>query len=368
MSQCCVAVNRRNGIETVAIDNNGERVLPSFVAYDEIHEKCGQVVVDRLRFHSESTVFDSKRIIGRNFEEIEIDTMWPFYLNSDKNKPFIKIRNYKKELVSKSAEQVAASLLKYIRKKTEEFQGKRLHRAVITVPASFTNTQKNSTRSAASLAGWDSVYLLSEPVAASFTYFVNQEAPNNTILLLFDLGGGTLDVCLSKIKDNKIITISNSGNSQVGGRNFDNILIKYFIEKLKNDFDITVADGKKYKLILECQKIKHSLSVQMQEALDVEDFDIAKEGFIKIDRQIFETLSQDLLTNIKDAIKNTLYYSGHKAHKINKVLLVGGSCRMPMIKKLLQDMFPNSEHCCDEHPEEVVAIGAAYFAYNYFFA
>uniref|UniRef100_A0A914QWP9 Heat shock protein 70 n=1 Tax=Panagrolaimus davidi TaxID=227884 RepID=A0A914QWP9_9BILA len=221
-SRCCAAVSRKNGIETVPLDNKGERLLPSFVAYDEEHIKCGQVVIDRLRNYSKSTIFDSKRIIGKNINEIEIDQFWPFKISNLSEKILMGVTSVKEEIFV-SAEEVATALLKFIKEKSEAFQGKPLTKAVITVPANFADTQKNSTLNAAKLAGFENVMILSEPVAASFAYFVDREIPNNSNILLFDLGGGTLDVCIFRIVDYQIKIICNGGDTKLGGRDFDTL-------------------------------------------------------------------------------------------------------------------------------------------------
>uniref|UniRef100_A0A914PC99 Heat shock protein 70 n=1 Tax=Panagrolaimus davidi TaxID=227884 RepID=A0A914PC99_9BILA len=192
-SRCCTAVNRKNGISTVPLDNSGERLLPSYVAYDEERVKCGKLVIERMRHFSKSTVFDSKRIIGRNINEIEIDLFWPFNLCRENNKQLIETdgSNGKRKI---TAEEVASHLLKHVKQKTEEFQGKKLTKVVITVPAAFNEAQKSATMEAAQLAGWDEIELLPEPVAAAFAYFNDRSIPDNSNVLLFDLGGGTLDV------------------------------------------------------------------------------------------------------------------------------------------------------------------------------
>uniref|UniRef100_A0A914P166 Heat shock protein 70 n=1 Tax=Panagrolaimus davidi TaxID=227884 RepID=A0A914P166_9BILA len=235
-SRCCVAVNRKNGIATVALENTGERLLPSYVAYDEENTKCGQIVIDRLRYFSEATIFDSKRIIGKCI--VNIDKMWPFKIVNINNQPTIILKTERGE-IRQSATEVAAVLLKYMKAKAEEFQGKKLSKVVITVPAAFTEAQEAATKEAATLAGWKTVTLLPEPIAASFAYFIDRPIPNNSILLLFDLGGGTLDVCVFKIINNQIQIISKNGDSKLGGRDFDNILMDYFSNKLNLDYDIS---------------------------------------------------------------------------------------------------------------------------------
>uniref|UniRef100_A0AC34FQQ7 Heat shock protein 70 n=1 Tax=Panagrolaimus sp. ES5 TaxID=591445 RepID=A0AC34FQQ7_9BILA len=365
-SRCCAAVNRRNGIETVALDYKGERLLPSFIAFDEAHIKCGQIVIDRLRHYSKSTIFDSKRIIGREFSDIEIDESWPFtvILDNDNKNVMLEVKTFdgRNQI---SPESASASLLKYIKQKVEEFQGQKSKHAVITVPAAFTEAQKMATLKAAKLAGFEKIALLPEPVAASFAYFINRPIPNNSKILLFDLGGGTLDVCIFKIQNNQIFIISNTGDSKLGGRDFDKILINYFLNIFNSKFCILLADGKKYKLMQECQKIKENLSNSANSCLDVEEFDASKEGeLISISQKELQKMTTSLMNRIQNTIFSALQSSAYTPDQIDKVLQVGGGSRMPMIKNLLQNLFPKAEHCCEENPDEVVAIGAAYYAYT----
>uniref|UniRef100_A0A914PRJ2 G domain-containing protein n=1 Tax=Panagrolaimus davidi TaxID=227884 RepID=A0A914PRJ2_9BILA len=384
-SRCCVAVNRKSGIETIGLDNTGGRLMPSYVSYDEEHPKCGQTVVDRLRNYSEATVFDSKRIIGKTIANI--DKIWPFKVVNLNNQPTIVLKTQRGE-IQQTATEVAAVLLKYMKEKAESFQGKKLSKAVITVPAAFTEAQEAATKKAAIIAGWETVTLLPEPIAASFAYFIDRPIPNNSILLLFDLGGGTLDVCVFKIISDQIQIISKNGDSKLGGRDFDNLLMDFFSNKLNMDYDVSKLGNnvlpnlnkdnsetmvnlkdirdKKFKLLMESQKIKHNLSVHNEDHLDIGDIDPAKTGFIKISQQNFYDLSEDLLNKIQNTILSALYKSGYKANEINQVLHVGGGCRMAMIKKLLHEIFSSAKHWCEEHPDEVVAIGAAYYAYEIF--
>uniref|UniRef100_A0AC34G4T2 Heat shock protein 70 n=1 Tax=Panagrolaimus sp. ES5 TaxID=591445 RepID=A0AC34G4T2_9BILA len=227
-SRCCVAVNRINGIETVGIENVGGRLLPSYVSYDEKKIKCGQIVVDRLRRFSKCSVCDIKRFIGKDLAFITVDRIWPFkLLNNSENKMVIRLDTSDGEMTL-TTEEVTSALLQHLKMKTEEFQGKKLTDVVITVPATFTRRQKEATSIAAKLAGWDVVHLLPEPIAASFAYFIDKLISDNSIILLFDLGGGALDVCIFKIVNYQIEIITNCGDSKLGGRDFDNLLMDYF--------------------------------------------------------------------------------------------------------------------------------------------
>uniref|UniRef100_A0AC34FJ30 Heat shock protein 70 n=1 Tax=Panagrolaimus sp. ES5 TaxID=591445 RepID=A0AC34FJ30_9BILA len=242
------------------------------------------------------------------------------------------------------------------------YQEQNLTEVVITVPAAFTIAQKNATLKAAKLAGWKYVKLLPEPIAAAFAYFVDRPISSKSVVVLFDLGGGTLDVCVFKVRGQFLEIISENGDNSLGGRDFDNKLMEYFIKVIENEYGIKNLGNKKYKLMLECQNIKHNLSVRHEDHLD--DFGPDECDPISITRQEFEKMSKDLLTNIQNVIDIAVKNSGYKAKQINKVLQVGGGSRMPMVKNLLKDLFPKADHCCAEHPDEVVAIGAAYYAYS----
>uniref|UniRef100_A0A914R895 Heat shock protein 70 n=1 Tax=Panagrolaimus davidi TaxID=227884 RepID=A0A914R895_9BILA len=277
-----------------------------------------------------------------------------------------KIRGVNNERKRITAEAVASDLLRFIKVKAEEYQGKKITNVVITVPAAFTEEQKESTLSAAKLAGWTNIHLLPEPIAAAFAYFLNRPIPDGSTVLLFDLGGGTLDVCIFKVEKDKIEIISNTGDSKLGGRNFDTVLINYFKNLLNSEHGITTLKDKKYKLMLECQRIKEDLTTLTNTSLDIDEFDPGKKGEIPISREGFQRMTQPLLNKAKITIQAALFNSNLKENQINQILHVGGGSRMPMIKQLLLDIFPDAEHRSEEHPDEVVAIGAAFYAYSIF--
>uniref|UniRef100_A0AC35G468 Uncharacterized protein n=1 Tax=Panagrolaimus sp. PS1159 TaxID=55785 RepID=A0AC35G468_9BILA len=362
-TRCCAAVNRKNGIQTAPLDNLGQRLLPSYVAYNEENIICGQEVVNRMQHYSASTVFDSKRILGKTFEKLKIDESWTFKVTDNNGKINIKVQRLDNE-ISLSPEEVSGALLQHVKKEVEKHQGKKLTEVVITIPAAFSDVQKQATYDAAVFAGWEKVHLLPEPVAAAFAYFVDQTLPDNSIFLLLDLGGGTLDVCIFKVIKNHIEIICRSGDPNFGGRDFDNLLVDYFKKRLENDFQVVISGRRKYKLMQLCQEIKHDLTVCKDYKLDVEDFDVSKENLcIPITQEQFYDISTNLIEKLKRNIEAALNKAGYTKKDINKVLYVGGGCRMPKVEQLLKKMFPNVEHCCQQNPDEVVAIGAAYYSY-----
>uniref|UniRef100_A0AC35FQH0 Uncharacterized protein n=1 Tax=Panagrolaimus sp. PS1159 TaxID=55785 RepID=A0AC35FQH0_9BILA len=359
---CCAAVGRRNGIDSVALDNTGERLLPAFVGFDEKHEKCGAIVIKRLRNHAKTSIFGLKKIIGRKYNEVVIDKTWPFkIINVENDEIRIQIKIKDNESISKYPEEVLAVILKLIKNKVQDFQGKELGRVVLAIPQSFNEKQRNATFISAVLAGWKSIHFLPEPIAVAFAYFADKTFPTNSSVLVVDLGAQSMDVSVLNVDNGQIYVHTNYSSSQINGEKFDTVLAEYFGIKLETDFGIKLDETKMQKLMMKCSEIKKDLSHTSDAWLDVDGFDLSFDGKISITQKKFEELSSLLLFKIKETIKFTLQ-KGHII-KFDKIFYVGGGCRMPMIKELLQNMFPNVEHCFQINPEEVIAIGATYYAY-----
>uniref|UniRef100_A0A914XY38 Heat shock protein 70 n=1 Tax=Panagrolaimus superbus TaxID=310955 RepID=A0A914XY38_9BILA len=346
-TRCCVAVNRTTGIETIGLENEGNRLLPSYVGYDESHEK----------------------ILGKEFNEIKIDENWTFTLISYGTKVKLQLTTYEGETL-KYPEEISTALLKHIKEIINQFQTKELSEVVITVPTAFSDKQKKSTYVAAILAGWKTVHLISEAVAAILAYSIQHLFPpfsskDNSAILIFDLGGGTLDVSVFKYKtDGTAEIIGRSGDPNLGGRDFDSILVNYFTKLLQSVYKVTVPESKKYFLLSKSQEIKETLSTLIEDSFFVDDIDVTKDDVIKITRKEFEHMSVDLLNRAKEVIFKAINNSGFTADKIDKVIQVGGGSRMPMMKSLMMETFLNAEHCCVTNPDEVVAVGAAHYSFN----
>uniref|UniRef100_A0AC34F1U2 Heat shock protein 70 n=1 Tax=Panagrolaimus sp. ES5 TaxID=591445 RepID=A0AC34F1U2_9BILA len=363
-TRCCMGINRNNKIEIVAIENTGGRLLPSFVSFEEEEANCGKTVLERLEKNkAKYTCFDIKLIIGKSFFDVVVDESWPFEIIEENEKVMIKTEDKNGEVL-KSPEEISAVLLKHMRDKAVEFQGQDVLEAVITIPAAYNESQKQATLEAAKLAGWENITLLPEPIAASFAYFNNREIPDNSNVLLFDLGGGTLNICLFKIYGNEIVIISDIGDTCLGGRDIDNLLIDYFTRVLEIRHNVFINTKRKYKLMLKCQKLKQNLSQSEIEYLDVNDFDSDIYEKIEFSRFELEKMMAKMIARMRTKINDVLSTANLIHTEIHKVLQVGGGCRMPVVKQMLKNMFKNAEHCVEEHPDEVVAVGAAIYAYH----
>uniref|UniRef100_A0AC35FTG7 Heat shock protein 70 n=1 Tax=Panagrolaimus sp. PS1159 TaxID=55785 RepID=A0AC35FTG7_9BILA len=372
-SNCSVAVSKTHGIGTIPLDNEG-RILPSYIAYNEKNEIVGQLVVNRLKHYAKSSVFDAKTYIGKNFDSVKPSNNWPFTLtqengsNMDSKFEIIEDKNAlievegQHEKILKSPEEISADLLKYLKKKIEDYQGKKLKEVVITVPMSFDDKQKEATRVAALLAGWETIHLLPDPIAAIFAYFTDKPIPNDSTILTFDLGGSTLEICIFKIESSKIILLSRSCDTNLGGNNFDELLVDYIKDYLKNEFSISMYDGKQHEIKRVCHKIIKDMSISYEQEFHFGNLRPDVEADIPITRKLLESLSADLLDSIQMKIHETL--TKFENNQIDMVLPFGGGCRMPMIKKLLLKIFPASVYCNVNFPDESVATGAALYAYD----
>uniref|UniRef100_A0AC34FW47 Heat shock protein 70 n=1 Tax=Panagrolaimus sp. ES5 TaxID=591445 RepID=A0AC34FW47_9BILA len=364
-TECCVSVIRKNGPDFVVLDQiTGLRTMPSYVAFDEKVPKCGQIAIDRMRHKAEYTVYDSKRIIGKTFEEIVVDSLWPFNLVNQNDTVKILVETSNGQML-KNPEDISSALLKYIKNTTEIYQGKKLTEAIIAVPSSFTQKQINATANAAKLAGWETIHFIPEPVAAAFAYFMEIDIPNQSNIIICDCGGGTIDVCVANVTNNRLEVLCYDGDPYLGGRDFDKLLFNHFdaILKHKHGFDITKG-SKKYVLKQKCRDIKHKLSAAYDDHLDVDDFDNNSNEVIKITRDDFEAMTSDLLLRIKNVILQAITKAELKRSQINYVFQVGGGCRMPMIKELLSNIFPHAKQECNLYPDWIVAHGAALYAYH----
>uniref|UniRef100_A0A914PSY1 Hypoxia up-regulated protein 1 n=1 Tax=Panagrolaimus davidi TaxID=227884 RepID=A0A914PSY1_9BILA len=338
--------------------------MPSYVAYDEREPKCGQIAIDRMRRFEKCTVFDTKRMLGKNFDEIAIDPSWPFEVKESDDKSCQIVLEKSDGLITLSPEEVSSSILKHIKEKADEYQQKHLKEAVIAVPSAFTEKQKCALLRAAKLAGWERIHYIPEPIAAAFAYSTEMKTPDDSKLLIFDFGGGTVDVCIVQIAMDNLQVISFDGNYYLGGRDFDTLLYNHFdgILKHKHNIDVNVIN-KKYFLLKECQKIKHTLSVSDSYWLDVNDFNSENNGLINITVHDFNSMASDNMTKIANVILNALKKANLQRNEIDYIVQVGGASRMPMIKKLLLDMFPASIHKCSQYPDWVISQGSALYAY-----
>uniref|UniRef100_A0A914PD05 Hypoxia up-regulated protein 1 n=1 Tax=Panagrolaimus davidi TaxID=227884 RepID=A0A914PD05_9BILA len=237
---------------------------------------------------------------------------------------------------------------------------------VITISAGYNENQTQATFKAAKLAGFDEIYLLPEPVAATFAYSIDHPFPNNTTILLFKLCDMTLDICILKVNNSQLQIISHTSDSNIGGRNFDKIIFDYFEKELYSPYEIDTRNDEKNKdrLLLQSREIKHALDVRNEQWIDASDFYPNTYRTITLTRKDFEVKSIQLLEKMQKLVVRTLSEAKLRSNQINQIYRVGGASRMQMVKDMLLKMFPDAVHCEEETPDESAAIGAAHYSYQ----
>jgi molecular chaperone DnaK len=345
----------------VLINSQGHRLTPSVVGFtDKGDVLVGQVAKHQQVTNPKNTVFSIKRFVGRRHGEVaQEEKMVPYEVlgNSDE---YVKVRVRGKDY---TPEQVSAFILQDLKKTAEAYLGETVKEAVITVPAYFNDAQRKATKDAGEIAGLKVLRVLPEPTAAALAYGLDKK--KNEKILVFDLGGGTFDVSVLDVGDGVFEVLSINGNTHLGGDDFDEELINYVAEEFRKQEGI---DLRKDPMALQrlkeaCEKAKIELSNAMETAINLPFITATQEGpkhlQLTITRAKFEQLIQPLAEKCRQPVIDALKDAGLKPDAINEVVLVGGSTRVPMIQRIVKDLFGGKEPNKTVNPDEVVAVGAA---------
>eukprot|EP00122_Pirum_gemmata_P007649 Pgem_evm1s7027 len=349
-------------VEIIANDQ-GNRITPSYVAFTAEGERLiGDAAKNQLTSNPKNTIFDAKRIIGREWEDktVQADAkFFPFKLVSKNNKPFIEVETNvgKKQL---APEEVSAMVLTKMKETAEAFLGRKVTAAVVTVPAYFNDAQRKATKDAGTIAGLDVKRIINEPTAAAIAYGLDKVGEEKTILV-FDLGGGTFDVSLLAIDSGVFEVLATSGDTHLGGEDFDQRIIQHFIKlwKKKNSLDISKDQRAVQKLRREVEKAKRTLSSQHQARIEIEAMIDGMDFSESLTRAKFEELNADLFKATLDPVKKVLEEAGLEKKDVDEIVLVGGSTRIPKVQSLVKGFFNGKEPNKSINPDEAVAHGAA---------
>ena len=352
----CIGVYRKGGVEIIP-NRNGERTTPSIVTIiDKNKILIGEETENNLVKDYDSSIYAIKRFIGRKYNDKDVineinKENFPFKIIGDEEKKFAMVLVKKNnENIKYTLEEISSFIIRKMVDSAESYLGKKVNNLVITVPANFNDAQRNCTKQAAKLAGVNVLRIINEPTAAALAYGLGyNKAENNEEknILVFDLGGGTFDVTILKInKGNKQIfeTLSSKGDKFLGGEDFDNILVDYFLDKFcrkMNESKKKIREDKKVirKLKIACENIKRVLSSNEETTLFISNFYNKNDIMEKITRDSFERLCEDLFERMTIPINEALIDAGLNKNEIEEIILVGGSSRIPKVKKLLQEYF-----------------------------
>jgi endoplasmic reticulum chaperone BiP len=358
----CVGVVKNGRVEIIANDQ-GNRITPSYVAFTSDGERLiGDAAKNQLTSNPENTVFDAKRLIGREFKDPTIQgdmKYWPFKVVEKSGKPHIKINSNGEDKLF-APEEISAMVLSKMKEIAEAYLGKKVTHAVVTVPAYFNDAQRQATKDAGVIAGLTVMRIINEPTAAAIAYGLDKKDGEKNILV-FDLGGGTFDVSLLTIDNGVFEVVSNNGDTHLGGEDFDNRVMEHFIKlfKKKSGKDIRKDNRAVQKLRREVEKAKRTLSTQFNTRIEIESFFDGEDFSESFTRARFEELNIDLFRNTLKPVQKVLEDAGLKKTDIDEIVLVGGSTRIPKVQQLVKEFFDGKEPSRGINPDEAVAYGAA---------
>ena len=359
----CVGVWQNDRVEIIANDQ-GNRTTPSYVAFNDTERLIGDGAKNQAAMNPINTVFDAKRLIGRNFDDSAVQTdikQWPFkvFKNGD-GKPEIEV-SYKEETKQFKPEEISAFILTKMKETAEAYLGETVTDSVITVPAYFNDGQRASTKDAGAIAGLNVKRIINEPTAAAIAYGLDKKGDGEMNILIFDLGGGTFDVSLLTIDDGIFEVKATAGDTHLGGEDFDNRLVQHFVNefKRKNKKDITGNPRAMRRLRTACERAKRTLSSSAQTGVEIDSLHEGIDFFSNITRARFEEMCSDLFRGTLTPVEKVLRDSKIDKRSVTEVVLVGGSTRIPKIQSLLSDFFNGKELCKSINPDEAVAYGAA---------
>lgn len=357
----CVGVYKNGRVEIIANDQ-GNRITPSYVAFTDDERLIGDAAKNQATVNPHRTIYDVKRLIGRSYtdKEVQRDKKLVSYNIVDKaGKPNVQVEVNGEQKVF-SPEEISAMILVKMKETAEAFLGKPVKHAVVTVPAYFNDAQRQATKDAGTISGLNIVRIINEPTAAAIAYGLDKKGGEKNILV-FDLGGGTFDVSILTIDNGVFEVISTNGDTHLGGEDFDQRVMEYFIKLIKKKYkkDISGDSRALQKLRREAERAKRALSSQHQVRVEIEALHDGVDLSEPLTRARFEELNMDLFKKTMGPVKKALEDANFKKSDLDEIVLVGGSTRIPKVQELLKEYFDGKEPNKGINPDEAVAYGAA---------
>jgi heat shock protein 5 len=356
----CVGIYKNGRVEIIPNDQ-GNRITPSYVAFTEDERLIGEAAKTQATINPAQTLFDVKRLIGRKYDEKSVQSdkkLLPFDIVNKGGKPMISVK-VKGETKQLMPEEVSSMVLTKMKETAEQYLGKEVKHAVITVPAYFNDAQRQATKDAGTISGMEVLRIINEPTAAAIAYGLDKKTEKN--ILVYDLGGGTFDVSLLTIDNGVFEVVATNGDTHLGGEDFDQRVMEHFIKVFnkKTGKDMTKDKRSLQKLRKEVEKTKRALSSTHQARLEIEALFDGEDFSESLTRARFEELCGDLFKKTLGPVKNVMDDSGLKKTQVDEVVLVGGSTRIPKVQALIKDFFNGKEPNRGINPDEAVAYGAA---------
>ncbi len=404
----CVAVLRNDKVEIIP-NEIGENITPSVVSFTDEGVLVGEQTLNQLIKNPKKTIYSIKRLMGRNFndEEVQKDIksdFWAFDVVEQKSskRPVIQIEDENKKSTFYFPEQISKFILEKLVQSTRNYLNQPIRKAVITVPAYFNDAQRNATKLSATEAGLEVLRIINEPTAASLAYGLDKKLPKNKLsntlfninkdlsqnnkeqdneknegneedeeeedeklIIVFDLGGGTFDVTLLKIEEQEIFdVIATAGDSHLGGDDFNKKIMDYCLKEFSSKLNINEHEIRKdskamNRLKIAAEKAKIKLSSEKETSIDIDEFYNNELLHIKITRESFEDMCQDLFNRLIKPLDKVIDDSQKGISDIHEIVFVGGSTRIPKLKEIINNYFFDVHINDSINPDETVAYGAA---------
>ncbi|KAI4797305.1 dnaK-type molecular chaperone bipA [Aureobasidium sp. EXF-8845] len=356
----CVGIMKGGKVE-ILVNDQGNRITPSYVAWNDEERLVGDAAKNQFASNPERTVFDIKRLIGRKFNDKDVQRdmkHFPFKVVNKNGQPRVQVEVQDGQKTF-TPEEVSAMILGKMKEVAEAYLGEKVTNAVVTVPAYFNDAQRAATKDAGAIAGLNVLRVVNEPTAAALAYGLDKTDKERQIIV-YDLGGGTFDVSILTVDDGVFEVQATAGDTHLGGEDFDQRVIDYFVKTYnkKNDVDITKNLKTMGKLKREVEKAKRTLSSQMSTRIEIEAFFDGADFSETLTRAKFEELNNDLFKKTLKPVEQVLKDAKLKKSDIDDVVLVGGSTRIPKVQAMLEEFF-GKKASKGINPDEAVAYGAA---------
>ncbi|KAG9229544.1 putative Hsp70 chaperone [Amylocarpus encephaloides] len=359
----CVANYEGTNVEIIA-NEQGSFTTPSFVSFTDKERLIGESAKNQAAMNPKNTIFDIKRLIGRRFDDPTVKKdieSWPFKVVDQEGSPMVEVE-YLGENKIFSPQEVSAMVLSKMKEVAEVKLGKKVAKAVITVPAYFNDNQRQATKDAGAIAGLNVLRIINEPTAAAIAYGLGAGKSNKERnVLIYDLGGGTFDVSLLNIQGGVFTVKATAGDTHLGGQDFDTNLLDHFKKEFtrKTKKDLSGDARALRRLRTACERAKRTLSNGAQTTVEIDSLFDGEDFNAQITRARFEDLNSKAFNGTLDPVAQVLKDANIDKSKVDEIVLVGGSTRIPRIQKLLSDFFDGKKLEKSINPDEAVAYGAA---------
>ncbi|KAH0253250.1 hsp70-like protein C, partial [Aureobasidium melanogenum] len=339
------------------VNDQGNRITPSYVAWNDEERLVGDAAKNQYASNPERTVFDIKRLIGRKFNDKDVQRdmkHFPFKVVNKNGQPRVQVEVQDGQKTF-TPEEVSSMILGKMKEVAESYLGEKVTNAVVTVPAYFNDAQRAATKDAGTIAGLNVLRVVNEPTAAALAYGLDKTGEERQIIV-YDLGGGTFDVSILTVDDGVFEVQATAGDTHLGGEDFDQRVMDYFVKTYnkKNDVDITKNLKTMGKLKREVEKAKRTLSSQMSTRIEIEAFFDGKDFSETLTRAKFEELNNDLFKKTLKPVEQVLKDAKLKKSDIDDIVLVGGSTRIPKVQTMLEEYF-GKKASKGINPDEAVA-------------